>query len=120
MTKIRMLLPQTIEIDVERSLGAISFHADPLRGDEVEVAERYQILTTAIAQQKTVATDYFTASRGTTTHRKIDPYHLRFADGAWYCIGYCHGLQLVYPRLRISGSVARPRRLRSRLRAGDD
>ena len=90
MTKIRMLLPQTIEIDVERSLGAISFHSDPLRGDEVEVAERYQLLTTAIARQKTVATDYFTASRGTTTHRKIDPYHLRFADGAWYCIGYCH------------------------------
>ncbi|MCL6645370.1 MAG: WYL domain-containing protein [Dehalococcoidia bacterium] len=34
--------------------------------------------------------DYFTASRGVASSRRVDPYHLRFADGAWYCIGYCH------------------------------
>lgn len=90
MAKIRMFLPQSIEVNLEKFLGTVSFHADPLRGEEMEVAERYRTLTTAIEQQKSVVTDYFTASRQTITHRKIDPYHLRLADGAWYCIGYCH------------------------------
>lgn len=90
MAKIRMLLPQSIEVDLEKVLGSVSFHAEPLRGEEMEVAQRYSILTDAIEQQKSVTTDYFTASRQAVTHRKIDPYHLRFVDGAWYCIAYCH------------------------------
>lgn len=90
MAKIRMFLPESIEVNVEKILGAVSFHSEPLRGEEMEVAERYQTLTTAIAQQRSVTTDYFTASRQAVTNRKIDPYHLRLVDGAWYCIGYCH------------------------------
>ncbi len=90
MTKIRVLLPQSIEVNVERLLGSVSFHAEPLRGEEAEVAERYQLIARAIENQKTVETDYYTASRQALTHRKIDPYHLRLTDGAWYCIGFCH------------------------------
>lgn len=90
MAKIRMFLPQSIEVNVEKVLGSVSFHTEPLRGEEMEVAERYQTLTTAIERQTSVTTDYFSASRQAITNRKIDPYHLRLVDGAWYCIGYCH------------------------------
>ena len=33
---------------------------------------------------------YFSASRDKMTRRKVDPYHLWFAAGALYLIGYCH------------------------------
>jgi len=56
MAKIRMFLPQSIEVNVEKVLEAVSFHAEPLRGEEMEVAERYQTLTKAIEEQKSVTT----------------------------------------------------------------
>jgi len=33
---------------------------------------------------------YYTASRDKTTRRKVDPYHIWYAAGALYLIGYCH------------------------------
>ncbi|MGB9880990.1 MAG: helix-turn-helix transcriptional regulator [Anaerolineae bacterium] len=90
MAKIRMLLPHEVEVNLERTVDAVSFHVEPLRGEEVEVAARYQTLVTAVEQRRTIEMDYFTASRGVATRRRVDPYHLRFADGAWYCIGYCY------------------------------
>ncbi|MGE5580228.1 MAG: helix-turn-helix transcriptional regulator [Bacillota bacterium] len=90
MTKVRMMLPQSIEVNLERALDTVSFHAEPLRGEEVEVAERYQLLTQAIEDRRAIVTDYYTASRQALSRRKIEPYHLRLFDGAWYCIGYCH------------------------------
>ncbi|HHV78325.1 MAG TPA: WYL domain-containing transcriptional regulator [Firmicutes bacterium] len=90
MQKIRVFLPHEVEINLERMVGAVSFHVEPLRGEEVRVAEIYQALVQAIEERRTVEVNYFTASRGVTTRRRIDPYHLRFVDGAWYCIGYCH------------------------------
>jgi predicted DNA-binding transcriptional regulator YafY len=90
MAKIRVMLPQSIEVNLERVLDSVSFHVEPLRGEEVEVAERWQALTQAIDDRRTIETDYYTASRQASSRRKIDPYHLRLFDGAWYCIGYCH------------------------------
>lgn len=91
LAKIRMMLPQDVEVNLERVLRAVSFHAEPLRGEELEVANRYQMLTQAIQHRRTVVAEYYTASRQVLGQRRIDPYHLRFSDGAWYCIGYCHG-----------------------------
>ena len=90
MEKIRLLLPHDVEVSLEQALGPVSFHAEPLRGAEIEVAQRYQLLYEAIRCRKTVVTDYFTPARNTVTTREIDPYHLRFMGGSWYCIGYCH------------------------------
>jgi len=90
LVKIRMMLPQQAEVSVERALGAVSFHAEPLRGEEMAVIQRYQAIGQAIRDSRTVITEYFTASRQALGQRRINPYHLRFFDGAWYCIGYCH------------------------------
>lgn len=63
MAKVRMMLPQSIEVSLERVLDAVSFHVEPLRGEEVEVTGRWQALTQAIEDRRTIETDYYTASR---------------------------------------------------------
>jgi predicted DNA-binding transcriptional regulator YafY len=52
--------------------------------------ETIEHLARAIANHRTVEMRYYTAARDTTTRRKVDPYHLWFAAGALYLIGYCH------------------------------
>ncbi|MBI4401243.1 MAG: transcriptional regulator [Nitrospirae bacterium] len=47
-------------------------------------------LTRAIAQKRTVQMRYYSASRNVTSRREVDPYRLRYVDGALYLIGYCH------------------------------
>jgi len=47
-------------------------------------------LTHAIAQTRTVQMRYYTASRDATSRREVDPYRLRYIDGALYMIGHCH------------------------------
>lgn len=47
-------------------------------------------LARAITRHRTVEMRYYTASRDRTTRRKVDPYHIRYAAGALYLIGYCH------------------------------
>jgi len=95
MLKIRALLPQEVDVSLERAVDAVSFHVDPLRGKEVEVAQRYQVLVQAMEQRRAVDMKYYSASRDATTRRRIEPYHLRLVDGAWYCIGFCQERQEV-------------------------
>lgn len=90
MLKIRRLMPQEIEVNLERALEAVSFHVDPLRGEEVAVAQIYQILVKALGERKVVEMEYYSAGRKAVSGRKINPYHLRLVDGTWYCIGFCH------------------------------
>ncbi len=90
VAKIAMLLPGEIEMDLERAVQSVSFHVEPLRGEEVLVAGRYQAISQAISERKRLMIGYYSAARGTLTTRKVDPYHLRLTEGAWYLIGHCH------------------------------
>jgi predicted DNA-binding transcriptional regulator YafY len=44
----------------------------------------------AIADRRTVQVRYLSASSGKTGRREVDPYHLWYAAGGLYLIGYCH------------------------------
>jgi predicted DNA-binding transcriptional regulator YafY len=44
----------------------------------------------AIADRRTVQMRYLSASSGKATRREVDPYHLWYAAGGLYLIGYCH------------------------------
>jgi predicted DNA-binding transcriptional regulator YafY len=44
----------------------------------------------AIADRRTVQMRYLSASSGKTGRREVDPYHLWYAAGGLYLIGYCH------------------------------
>jgi len=47
-------------------------------------------LMQAITHKRTVQMRYYSASRNVNTRREVDPYCLRYVDGALYLIGYCH------------------------------
>jgi predicted DNA-binding transcriptional regulator YafY len=47
-------------------------------------------LARAITKHRTVEMRYYSASRDTTTRRKVDPYHIWYAAGGLYLIGFCH------------------------------
>jgi predicted DNA-binding transcriptional regulator YafY len=47
-------------------------------------------LARAIKKKRTVEMRYYSATRDKTSRRKVDPYHIWFAAGALYVIGFCH------------------------------
>jgi predicted DNA-binding transcriptional regulator YafY len=48
------------------------------------------LITQAIDKSRTAQIRYFSASRGTTSRREVNPYRLWYAGGGLYLIAYCH------------------------------
>jgi predicted DNA-binding transcriptional regulator YafY len=48
------------------------------------------LITQAIDKNRTAQIRYFSASRGLTSRREVDPYRLWYASGGLYLIAYCH------------------------------
>jgi len=88
--KILALLPGSAAINYDEIERTLSFAVEEARGDKRLVLQWYQTMQDAILTKRTVRADYYSASRDSRDNRLIDPYHLRFQAGAWYCIGYCH------------------------------
>ncbi len=63
-----------------------------LPGLVVEVGEpaHLAVLRDATARHERVEIDYWSAGREELTTRRIDPYVVFFATGAWYVGAYCH------------------------------
>lgn len=90
MEKLQLLLPDKISVDASFLDELVSFDVEPVRGDEDAVSCRFEVLSQSMEKNETVFMRYFSASRGEWTERELDPYHLRYNDGAWYAIGFCH------------------------------
>jgi predicted DNA-binding transcriptional regulator YafY len=90
LLKVRELLPATVDVDLDRVAAAISFQPEPPLGEDQGVAARFAELSRAIDQRLTVSMEYYSASRDALSRRDVDPYHLRYAGGGWYLVGYCH------------------------------
>jgi predicted DNA-binding transcriptional regulator YafY len=52
-----------------------------------EIVDR---VSRATAERRTVQIRYFSASSGKTGRREVDLYHIWYAAGGLYLIGYCH------------------------------
>lgn len=48
------------------------------------------LITQATDKRRTAQIRYFSASRGSTSRREVDPYRLWYAAGGLYVIAYCH------------------------------
>ena len=94
-TKICLCLPQGVSVDLDSLEQIISFDVQPLRGDEQKLAGTYRLLTQTIEDKRSLNIHYYTVSRDELTLREVDPYHLRYFQGAWYLIAYCHFRQEV-------------------------
>lgn len=68
----------------------ISVACDPLRGDELKVAEHFAVLERARRDGRRVELVYHSMRRDGSTRRPVDPYHLYMWRGAWYLVGFCH------------------------------
>lgn len=88
--KMTGMLPDTVTLNPSEFLQEVSFDVKVPRGNEQHLAGVYHFLLEAISHQKCVKITYYTASRDTTSCRCIDPYHLRYHQGAWYVIAFCH------------------------------
>lgn len=88
--KVCNFLPEAVSVDFSSFDQWISFDMEPLRGDEEKLLEDYRKVLAAIESMKTLHINYYTAYRGESGWRFIDPYHLRYFQGAWYIIAYCH------------------------------
>ena len=84
--KLPLLLGEEVSVDP----GEISFGLPKVRGDRRELEVHFDLLSEAIASQRTVRMKYYAVTRDETLVREVDPYHLRLEAGAWYVIGYCH------------------------------
>ena len=80
----------TVEIDFGQLTEAISFDLEPLRGDEKRVAAHFAAIGAAIKERKTVNLLHYAIARDSCRERLVDPYQLRYYQGAWYMIGFCH------------------------------
>lgn len=88
--KILVMMQKSVLVDWQTIEKTVSFDVNPLRGDEKRVAEMYGCLATAIGEKNTIWIRYYGAVRDQINERYVDPYHLRYYQGAWYLIGYCH------------------------------
>jgi len=89
LTKAANALPPSAEEYLHNLQGWFAVGLGPHKRyrQHREVLEQ---LARAITRHRTVEMRYYTASRDSTTRRKVDPYRLWFAAGALYLIGHCH------------------------------
>ncbi|MDI6705220.1 MAG: transcriptional regulator [Bacillota bacterium] len=88
--KILAAIPEDDIVDLSSIYDIVSFDIKPLRGDEERVVQNYSRLASAIENKTKVWLRYYSASSDKINERYVDPYHLRYHQGAWYLIGYCN------------------------------
>lgn len=89
-SKICNFLTESISVDFRAFDEWISFAIEPLRGNEEKLLQNYRKVLKAIENRITLHTKYYSAARDQRTWRFLDPYHLRYFQGVWYIIAYCH------------------------------
>ncbi|EKP95531.1 helix-turn-helix transcriptional regulator [Thermaerobacter subterraneus] len=93
LQRLPELLPDQVTVDLASLAHRVSFFFEPARGDPEAVGERLGALRAAIEACRVVRLRYYTASRDQETTRLVEPYHLRYYDGAWYVAGFCRWRQ---------------------------
>jgi proteasome accessory factor C len=83
-TKIRAALAESPDALTRREAQILT------AGDDRAGLRVVPLLAQAIQERRTVAMDYYSAGRGATERRQLDPYGLVDHGGAWYVVGRCH------------------------------
>ena len=82
LDKILSAIPESGVADLNSINDIVSFDIRPLRGDEERVLNNYSRLAAAIEKRKKVWLRYYSASSDEVNERYVDPYHLRYHQGA--------------------------------------
>jgi predicted DNA-binding transcriptional regulator YafY len=89
LTKINAAIPSEASDYVQRLDQWFSVGLGPHKNYR-QHRDTIDVLSQAIAHRHTVQMRYYSAGRNATTRREVDPYRLRYVDGALYLIAYCH------------------------------
>jgi predicted DNA-binding transcriptional regulator YafY len=89
LAKVTGALPAAAEEYIRNLQGWFSAGVGPHK-NYMEHREKIDQLAKAISKKRTVEMRYYAATHDKTSRRKVDPYHLWYAGGALYLIGYCH------------------------------
>jgi predicted DNA-binding transcriptional regulator YafY len=87
LAKLLDALPEAQREEVRSLQGRVDFVPSPIASKGQEWVGP---LVEAIRDERVVEMTYRPLSKGKETCRRLDPYHLRFYEGAWYLIGYDH------------------------------
>lgn len=87
--KICCHLQETVDIDFGQVSDFIAFDLEPLRGEEEQVAGRFAAIGAAIRAQKRIRLTHYAIADDVCRVREVDPYQLRYYQGAWYLVGFC-------------------------------
>ncbi len=87
--KLAMLASDKIEVDdtLLSPLMSMDFGQTKLPAINEDI---YSKMVKALQENRTVKMTYYTTYSQKTSCRELDPYHLRFAFGGWYIMGFCH------------------------------
>lgn len=88
--KICFQLQETVNIDFGQISDFISFDLEPLRGEEEKIASHFATISQAIQKRITIKIKHYAITRDTYHERLVDPYQIRYYQGAWYFVGFCH------------------------------
>jgi predicted DNA-binding transcriptional regulator YafY len=69
----------------------------------------FAVMEKALRARETLEISY--GAKGSTSKRRVDPYHLANVDGDWYLLGYCHKRQQV--------GIFKPSKIRRAKSTGD-
>ena len=94
LTKATVALPPSGVDFVRRMRDLLSVRVGPYKTYRAH-RQTIDSLGRAIAEHRTIQMRYFTATRGTTSRREVDPYHLWYAAGGLYLIAYDHRREAV-------------------------
>ncbi|HTY63834.1 MAG TPA: WYL domain-containing protein [Acidobacteriota bacterium] len=89
LAKVTAALPASAGEYIQNLQGWFSAGIGPHK-NYMEHREKIDQLARAIMKKRTVEMRYYAAAHDKTSRRKVDPYHLWYAGGALYLIGYCH------------------------------
>lgn len=87
--KICALLQDTVPLDFGIA-DQITFDLEPLRGEDEVVAANFAAIGTAMRHKKTLKIIHYSIARDSRQERLVDPYYLRYYQGVWYLVGFCH------------------------------
>jgi predicted DNA-binding transcriptional regulator YafY len=87
--KICALLQKAIPLDFGFA-DHITFDLEPLRGKDKIVAGNFAVIGTAMRRKKSIKITHYAIARDDRRERLVDPYYLRYYQGVWYLIAFCH------------------------------
>lgn len=108
LDKITQHLPEHVSYNAQRETSAFTFTGG---GRAVVEPELLIELSHAIHSKHSIEMEYYSASRGQTSTRTVDPYYLHNIQGDWYLIAYCHTRQA--PRDFLTSRIKARKRLPS-------